>query len=101
MVQWVRIHLLMEHRDCSLVQEDPVCHKAAKSVSQTTEPALQSPHSATREATAVRSPHAATREYPLLTAIREKSACTAMENKNKYINYKGKKKNETKTIYPL
>ena len=56
----------------SLIQEDLTCAEQLRPCITTTEPALQSLCSATREATAI-SPGTATREQLLLDATREKA----------------------------
>ena len=58
----------------SLIQEGPTCHRATKAGAITTEAELQSPGSATREATEMRSPCTAVRQQPLLATTREKPA---------------------------
>ena len=55
---------MQETQVCSLIREDPTCHKQLSLCDPTTEPVPLSLCSTTREATAVRGPCTTTREKP-------------------------------------
>ena len=62
-VLWLRVRLSVQGTLVSaLVEEDPTSGGASKLHATTTEPELESPCSATREATMMRSLHFATKE---------------------------------------
>ena len=89
----------------SLIQEDPACRGATKTVYPTTEPAPQSPAAATlaahatyrpcpktRGATAMRSPHPATGEQPPCLHL-EESPCSNKDPAQSKIKGKNCKEN--------
>ena len=77
MTQWERTRLPMQGTQVRfLVWEDSTCLEQLRLDATTTEPALQSLSSATREATTMRGPGTTAREWSPVTTTRERP-CTA------------------------